>query len=58
MAEDRKYFAWDDDLQAHVQNTENPHGVTAAQIGAATPDYRLPLFLLQVSQNCRCIRYR
>ena len=39
MAEDRKYFAWADDLEAHANNKENPHGMTAAQIGAATPDY-------------------
>lgn len=39
MAEDKKYFAWADDLQAHINETGNVHGLTAEQIGAATPDY-------------------
>lgn len=38
MAEDKKYLAWDEDLQAHVQDESNPHSVTKAQVGLGNVD--------------------
>ena len=38
MADDKKYLAWDEDLQAHVNNKSNPHGVTKSQVGLGNVD--------------------